>query len=99
MGFPQSFKFDHGARRNRIRLIGNAVCPPVMKAVIQALIDSAWQSHRPVSGPANSLASRDNSWRGVGEPKSPRTPSIEVRILVPPIPQDLTRAETGAERP
>jgi DNA (cytosine-5)-methyltransferase 1 len=30
-------RFDHGTRRDRIKMIGNAVCPPVMHAVIKQL--------------------------------------------------------------
>lgn len=30
-------KFEHGSRREQIKMIGNAVCPPVMKAVIEHL--------------------------------------------------------------
>lgn len=30
-------KFEHGSRRERIKMIGNAVCPPVMKAVVEHL--------------------------------------------------------------
>lgn len=41
MGFPNDFKLDRGSRRDRIRLIGNAVCPPVMKAVVDGLLDAA----------------------------------------------------------
>ncbi len=37
MGFPRSHLFLHGTRRDKIKLIGNAVCPPVMKAVIESL--------------------------------------------------------------
>ena len=37
MGFPPGYKLDRGSRRDRIRLVGNAVCPPVMEAVIKAL--------------------------------------------------------------
>lgn len=37
MGFPESFKLELGTRRDRIKLLGNAVCPPVMKAVIETL--------------------------------------------------------------
>ncbi len=37
MGFPRGFKLDHGVRRDKIRLLGNAVCPPVMKEIITAL--------------------------------------------------------------
>ncbi|MGI8527251.1 MAG: DNA cytosine methyltransferase [Pseudolabrys sp.] len=53
MGFPQSFKMDQGSRRDRIRLIGNAVCPPVMKAVIEALVDAA------VAKPLGRIRSRE----------------------------------------
>jgi DNA (cytosine-5)-methyltransferase 1 len=37
MGFPQSFKLRHGVRRDRIKLLGNAVCPPVMARVVRLL--------------------------------------------------------------
>jgi DNA (cytosine-5)-methyltransferase 1 len=37
MGFPPSFRLRHGTRRDRIRLLGNAVCPPVMAAVVRSL--------------------------------------------------------------
>ncbi len=30
-------RFEHGTRREQIKMIGNAVCPPVMQAVIQQL--------------------------------------------------------------
>jgi len=38
MGFPSSHVWPEASRRNRIRLIGNAVCPPVMRDVVRALI-------------------------------------------------------------
>ena len=37
MGFPATFRFDHGTRRDQIKMIGNGVCPPVMAAVIEEL--------------------------------------------------------------
>lgn len=37
MGFPASHKLPDVSRREKIRLIGNAVCPPVMCAVVKAL--------------------------------------------------------------
>jgi DNA (cytosine-5)-methyltransferase 1 len=37
MGFPDDYKLEHGARRDKIRLLGNAVCPPVMEAIIRKL--------------------------------------------------------------
>jgi DNA (cytosine-5)-methyltransferase 1 len=38
MGFPAEHVFKHGSRRDRIKLIGNGVAPPVMKAAIEALV-------------------------------------------------------------
>jgi DNA (cytosine-5)-methyltransferase 1 len=37
MGFPNTFRFGHGSRRDKIKMIGNGVCPPVMEAVIEAM--------------------------------------------------------------
>lgn len=37
MGFNDDFILSHGTRRDRIRLLGNGVCPPVMSAVVQGL--------------------------------------------------------------
>ena len=38
MGFDDDFELPIGSRRDRIRLLGNGVCPPVMKAVVDSLI-------------------------------------------------------------
>ena len=38
MGFPGSYKLESGNRRDKVKLMGNAVCPPVMKAVVRSLI-------------------------------------------------------------
>lgn len=38
MGFSDAFQLDHGVRRDRIKLLGNGVCPPVMKAIVKSLI-------------------------------------------------------------
>ena len=38
MGFPRNYRFEHGSRRDKIKMIGNGVCPPVMEAVIETLI-------------------------------------------------------------
>jgi len=38
MGMPRKMKFDSGTRRERIKLIGNGVCPPVMRQVVKQLI-------------------------------------------------------------
>jgi DNA (cytosine-5)-methyltransferase 1 len=37
MGLTASFRLDRGTRRDRVKLLGNGVCAPVMKAVIQSL--------------------------------------------------------------
>ena len=41
MGFDKDFTLPIGTRRDRIRLLGNGVCPPVMKAVVESLTASA----------------------------------------------------------
>ena len=41
MGFDNSFNMPYGTRRDRVKLLGNAVCPPVAKAVVQTLISSS----------------------------------------------------------
>ena len=38
MGFDEDFELPVGTRRDRIRLLGNGVCPPVMKAVVDSLV-------------------------------------------------------------
>lgn len=37
MGFDEDYQMNSGTRRDRIRLLGNGVCPPVMKAVLSQL--------------------------------------------------------------
>ena len=37
MGFDESFQLSAGTRRDRIRLLGNGVCPPVMQVVVSTL--------------------------------------------------------------
>ncbi len=37
MGLPIGHLFNHGSRRDRIKMIGNGVCPPVMAAVIETI--------------------------------------------------------------
>ena len=41
MGLPADFLLEVGTRRDRIRLLGNGVCPPVMQAVVGSLIGTA----------------------------------------------------------
>lgn len=39
MGFPPSYRFPEIAtRRDCVKLIGNAVCPPVMRAIVRAIL-------------------------------------------------------------
>jgi DNA (cytosine-5)-methyltransferase 1 len=38
MGFADKHRFTSGTRRDQIKLLGNAVCPPVMAAVVRTLI-------------------------------------------------------------
>jgi len=40
MGFPPQFKLMYGTRRDKIHLLGNAVCPPVMEHVVRTLVMS-----------------------------------------------------------
>lgn len=37
MGFDQEFILPRGTRRDRIRLLGNGVCPPVMEKAVESL--------------------------------------------------------------
>jgi DNA (cytosine-5)-methyltransferase 1 len=37
MGFPEEFKLERGSRREQIKVLGNAVCPPVMAAVLSQI--------------------------------------------------------------
>ncbi|MBN2384574.1 DNA cytosine methyltransferase [bacterium] len=39
MGFPSYHIWPESSRRDRIKLIGNAVCPPVMQSIISALTE------------------------------------------------------------
>jgi DNA (cytosine-5)-methyltransferase 1 len=38
MSFPDTFRLERGTRRDRIKLLGNAVCPPVMQAIVAGLV-------------------------------------------------------------
>jgi DNA (cytosine-5)-methyltransferase 1 len=37
MGFSKSYSLVAGTRREKIKLLGNAVCPPVMKTALRCL--------------------------------------------------------------
>jgi DNA (cytosine-5)-methyltransferase 1 len=38
MGFSDEYLFPTGTRRDRVRLLGNGVCPPVMERLVHALV-------------------------------------------------------------
>lgn len=54
MGFPVDYHWPTASRRERIKLVGNAVAPPVMKAVVEALIAGAGNSPESQGGKAQS---------------------------------------------
>jgi site-specific DNA-cytosine methylase len=35
----QARRFEHGSRRDKIMMIGNGVCPPVIQAAIEELLN------------------------------------------------------------
>lgn len=37
MGFDEGYKLLKGSRRDRIKLLGNGVCPPMMRDMVAAL--------------------------------------------------------------
>jgi DNA (cytosine-5)-methyltransferase 1 len=37
MGFLKTYRFERGSRRDKIKMIGNGVCPPVMNAIIRSM--------------------------------------------------------------
>jgi len=40
MGFPKTYRLEVGTRREKVKLMGNAVCPPVIKAIIKTMSKS-----------------------------------------------------------
>lgn len=40
MGFPDHYKFPNVTRREKVKLMGNAVCSPVMEAIVISLLKS-----------------------------------------------------------
>ena len=53
MGFNEELNLKRGTRRDRVMLLGNGVCPPVMKAAVNALVgreQSDAQGDRSVDG-------------------------------------------------
>jgi DNA (cytosine-5)-methyltransferase 1 len=52
MGFGENYRIEHGGRRDRIKVLGNAVSPPVMTAIIQSLCGDALKRSQ-VAPPVN----------------------------------------------
>lgn len=50
MGFPESYKFEQGSRRDRVKMLGNGVCPPVMEAIVRHLTSPRAESASPERG-------------------------------------------------
>lgn len=38
MGFDTDFRLGFGTRRDKVKMLGNGVCPPVMEAIVRSLI-------------------------------------------------------------
>lgn len=47
MGFDETYSLPHGSRRDRIKILGNGVCPPVMEAVVSSLVGQPKRSRSP----------------------------------------------------
>lgn len=43
MGLPNSHKFNHGTRRDKVKLCGNGICAPVMRRVVSSLIPAKYR--------------------------------------------------------
>ena len=62
MGFKDDLILDRGSRRDRIMLLGNGVCPPVMEAVVTTLVGK-----ERLGADADSLAAGLSSSPGTAE--------------------------------
>ena len=45
MGWPKGYRLERGTRRDKIKMIGNAVCPDVMRAIVKTLTDESKRGH------------------------------------------------------
>jgi hypothetical protein len=70
MGFPEEHVFSRGTRRDKIKLIGNAVCPPVMMRVIEALTHP--QPERTTITEAGHDVTAENSCSNLARPSTDR---------------------------
>ena len=48
MGLDDRFRMDTGSRRERIMLLGNGVCPPVMQGIVSSLTGISVSGQRPL---------------------------------------------------
>lgn len=62
MGFPDTYLFPAVSRRDQIRLLGNAVCSPVMEAIIRSVCQPG-AIRRTASGPGALRASSSDAQR------------------------------------
>lgn len=44
MGLPKQHKFNHGTRRDKVRLCGNGICAPVMRDAIKSIIPERFRN-------------------------------------------------------
>lgn len=49
MGAPAYHRFNHGSRRDKVRLCGNGICPPVLRRVISHLIPAEYRVAAPAA--------------------------------------------------
>ena len=56
MGFDEGYRLLHGSRRDRIKILGNSVCPPVMEAIVGTLIGQ--RSHSGDQGELRLIAAK-----------------------------------------
>lgn len=70
MGFMETFRIEGGTRRDRIRLLGNAVCPPVMEAVVRSLTQG------------EAVAAPEQGERKRRIPALPATPDVRQAVLL-----------------
>jgi DNA (cytosine-5)-methyltransferase 1 len=67
MGLPRTYRLRHGTRRDKIRILGNGVCAPVMQHVLASLVKNRPARHDAGKMQADAEAERK------GRVKSPRT--------------------------
>lgn len=46
MGFDPTYVLDKGSRRDKVRLLGNGVCPPVMENIVRSLVSNRLQPEK-----------------------------------------------------